>query len=786
MHRSRALPAPLASASSLVALPVAAALLALAPGILLAQEGTGDPGGTDGRASGSVEAPPTTFRALRVEEGFEIDGVLDEPAWERAAAIGMPFEWSPGDNVPAPVETECRVAYDRENLYVGCLARDPEPDAIRAHLADRDTPFQDDHLSFLFDTFGDQRRAFQFRVNPYGVQMDALTGEGFEDFSWDAIWASKGRITDHGYEVEVAIPFESLNFPATSEVQSWGVILGRSYPRSVRHRMRNVPTDRDDGCLLCQAATLTGLQGMEVGSNVELNPTVTTTRTDARASFGADGLEEGPLDVDPGLNVRWGLTTNLTLDATLNPDFSQVEADVAQLETNRRFALFFPEKRPFFLEGADLFETNAPLVHTRTVVDPIVGAKFTGKSGGNAVGAFVTVDEVNGILFPGSQFSRRTLLDDPGDRSEVLTAVARYRRDIGRSSTVGALVTAREGSGYHNRLAAADADVRLSRSWTLGLQAVRSETGYPDSLATAFGQPTEVFGGNGYQVTLNRFGRNWMLALQALDVDEHLRADAGFLNRVGYRGGSVFGQKVFWGDGDGWFSRIGLGGGADYTEDGSGRVLERSVFLNPNYRGPLQTTVELELGWSDELFAGRLFSLARQGVFLRMQPSGSFSLGGHVRTGDQIDFANARRADVFSASPSVTWKAGKALNLELRHSYERLSLDGREIFTANLPQARVLYHLSVEAFFRAIVQYRHVSRNPAMYGSPVEEASQALFTQLLFSYELNPRTVLYAGYSDNRAGFTDRPLSGPDDRASEDLTQTDRTFFLKLGYAWRP
>lgn len=732
--------------------------------------------GTEPTAAVAPGSPPLRFTVPRVEGGFDIDAVMDEPAWEEAPAVGIPFEWTPGDNVPAPVDTECRLAYDDEHLYVGCRAFDPNPGAIRAHFADRDTPFRDDHLVFLFDTFGDQRRAFQFRVNPLGVQMDALFGNGFEDFSWDAIWDSKGRVTEEGYVVEVAIPFKSLSFPSGGAPQTWGVILERSYPRSVRHRMRNVRVNPNDTCLMCQAARMDGLQGMTPGRDLELNPTLTGTRTDERAAAGAPDLETGPVEMDAGLNLQWGISSSLTLDATVNPDFSQVEADVAQLETNRRFALFFPEKRPFFLEGADLFDTPGNLVFTRTVVDPVAGGKFTGKAGPHAIGAFVAVDEVNSLIFPGSQFSRRTFLED----ADVTTGVARYRRDVGSSSAVGGLVTVREGAGgYHNRLGAVDARLRVAPSVTLIGQYARSDTDYPDDVAAAFGQPAGAFGGHGAMVGVQRFGRGWFGFARAMAVSDDFRADAGFLPQVGIRGGSVEAHKVFWGNGKRWFSRMSAGVDLDYEEDNGGQVLDRGAELLLNYQGPLQSRVGVELNWLDRFFADRLFSLAQQEMFFAFQPSGAFSFALPITTGTEVDFANRRKADLLRMSPRVEWKAGRRVNLELRHAVERLSLEGEEIFTAHLPQARVLYHLSVEAFLRGIVQYRNVGRNPAMYSDPVPEEGQRLFTQLLFSYKLNPRTVAFVGYSDNSSGFA----AGEE---SVDLARTDRTFFVKLGYAWRP
>jgi hypothetical protein len=291
---------------------------------------------------------------------IKIDGALDEPAWQTTAAGDLPFEWLPGDNIPAPVDTEFLITFSRSHLYIGLRCFDPEPSRIRAHLMDRDDTdilVQDDHISLIIDPFNDERRGFQFRVNPLGVQADAIFSEleGYEDFSWDAIWASAGKITEWGYSIEIAIPFSQLRFPASEDIQTWGFSAERSYPRNIRHRMTSHRRDRNLACILCQMNKITGFQGMETGMNMEIDPTLTANRTDNRNDFPSGSMEAGDIKADPGLTVRWGITPNLILNATANPDFSQIEADVAQLEVNTRFAVRYPEKRPFFLEGADFF-----------------------------------------------------------------------------------------------------------------------------------------------------------------------------------------------------------------------------------------------------------------------------------------------------------------------------------------------------------------------------------------------------------------------------------------------
>ena len=353
-----------------------------------------------------------TRAIARAVAPVKIDGILDDPAWQTAVRLPVDLEWQPGDNVQAPVETTAYVTYDDGHIYVAFDARDPDPGRIRAHLDDRDLPFQDDTVGFFLDTFNDERRGFQFRINPLGVQMDASNSDvnGNEDWSWDAIWESRARMTDGGYIVEVAIPFSSLRFPRSSEPQTWGFMAMRDWPRSVRHRMRSQYFDNKRGCLVCQLDKLSGLQGMEPGRNIEITPTLTGLRTDRRMDFPGGPLVRGDEKPDVGVSLRWSVTPNVALNAAVNPDFSQVEADVAQLDVNNSFALFFPEKRPFFLEGADIFSTPFPLVFSRTVADPTWGAKVTGKEGRSAFGAFAARDKVTNILIPGYDGSEEETL----------------------------------------------------------------------------------------------------------------------------------------------------------------------------------------------------------------------------------------------------------------------------------------------------------------------------------------------------------------------------------------
>jgi len=719
------------------------------------------------------ELPPAKNYNVNISQGkIKIDGVLNESAWEGAAKIDIPYEWFPGNNIEAPVKSECLVTFTKSNLYFGIRCFDPEPKKIRAHLMDRDaltTLVQDDHVIILLDTFNDERRCFQFRVNPLGVQADANFSEldGIEDFSWDAIWSSAGKITDFGYVVEVAIPFNQLRFFKTEEKQTWGIAIERRYPRSARHLIRSHPVDRNKQCILCQMNKITGFKNISPGKNIEFDPTLTLNRTDTLSEFPNGEMEAGKIEVEPGISGRWGITPNLMLNGTVNPDFSHVEADAAQLEVNTRFALRYPEKRPFFLEGSDYFATPLEAVFSRTVYDPVWGVKLTGKFGKNAVGIFATQDKYNNLLFPSNQGSYSFAQEE-----DVYSSVLRYRRDIGKGSTLGVLYTGRYSDDYWNHVAGADGFWRLSRSKNITFQFLRSQTKYPEKIIQAFSQPEGEFGGNALFLNFRHNTRNLRYRLTYEDLSENFRADYGFIPRVDVKDYQVLFEPILWGKRGGWFNRFSFIFFYWRITNKNNDLTDQDFRFSIKYDGPLNSTFLPTFMIQKEWFNGITYDKKLFQTLAEISPTGGLTLTFLSQVGETIDYTNSRLADLFVLQADVNASPGKHLNINLNHTFQRLSLSGDKIFDVNLLQARLEYNFNVRTFVRAICQYMDVKRNTDLYLIPVQPESRTFFTQFLFSYKINPQTKLFLGYSDNYQG-----LKGID------ITQTDRTFFLKIGYA---
>src|SRR5690606_27868597 len=306
----------------------------------------------------AIHAQPVTTaaegRIPLLPDGIVIDGRLDDAAWQGALVQEVGYEVQPGDNVPAPVKTVVRIGYTPDALYVSFHALDPEPGKIRAHLRDRDAMFNDDWVGVFLDTFNDNRRGYELVSNPLGVQGDIIRDESNlsnqEDSSWDGLWESAGRLTEEGYDVEFRIPFATLRFPNGGAEQRWGISLFRNWPRDKRHQLASRPVPRDSSCFQCEWGEYDGFAGARQGRNLEIVPTLTMGRTQTRDAAGAD-WGRGDSFIEPGLDVSWAPSPAITLNATINPDFSQVETDQLQLNFTDSFALFYPEKRPFFLEG---------------------------------------------------------------------------------------------------------------------------------------------------------------------------------------------------------------------------------------------------------------------------------------------------------------------------------------------------------------------------------------------------------------------------------------------------
>jgi len=717
------------------------------------------------RGTGTKEDP---YVVPRASSGIRVDAVLEEAAWEGALMLEIKYEVSPGENVPAPVRTEVLLTYDADNLYAAFRCFDPDPSSIRAHLRDRDTLGGDDWVALVLDTFNDERRACDFIVTALGVQYDAIESPSNEDQGWDAMWDSAGRITEWGYVVEIAIPFSSLRFQRADGPQVWGFDAVRRYPREHAHHIGLFPRDRNNNCYMCQALKIKGFEGATPGRNIEISPTVTAVSTDTRGDFPDGEMENSNRDAELGLTAQWGLTPNMMLGFTANPDFSQVEADSLQLDVNQPFALFYRERRPFFTEGSDYFDTLEDVVYTRTMRDPQWGMKLTGKEGDNTFGAYVVRDEITNLIFPGSQSSRSTSLDIANTSS-----VFRYKRDIGSHYTVGLLATDREGDEYFNRTFGFDFDFRLTGKDQIQMLVLGSSTDYPDHVSASFDQPFDSFGDRLISFEYDHNSRTWGWWADYEEAGEGFRADLGYYPRVGYRNVEG-GWNYRWTAEPGrWWSSAWIGGELNHFQDCNGDLLTNQAQLWMALNASNQIGFSQRLRRLREAYNRQEFDLTIYSLEFSIHPSGSLFFYFNARAGDRIDYYNTRPGKQIRLNPYIRYDLGKHVRLSLDHTFERMQAADAHLYTANISQLNAIYQFNTRCFFRAILQYSDYNYNAANYTYTIEPERRRFFTQLLFSYKFNPRTVLFVGYNDSYYG------------ASEyGLTQSDRTFFIKLGYAW--
>ena len=476
---------------------------------------------------GLVPGRPTV-RPPRTDTPPDIDGRLDDLAWRTAAAITEFTQQAPLEGAPATEDTEVYVTYDSEHVYFGFYVHYADPGIMRANRVDRDTAWQDDLITIYFDTFLDQQRAYDFDLNAYNVQGDGIVNTGggrrspipTADRSWDALFHSATNIVADGYVAEMAIPLKSLRYPqrGPGEPHRWGFQIVREIKGKNEENAVWAPMSRDVAGFHRQMGLMEGMTDFSTSRNLELLPTFTGIQFGSidRSTGDWNNLRANP---EGGLNVKYGLTSNLTADFTLNPDFSQIESDRPQIEVNQRFPLFYSELRPFFVEGAEIFDFPGPVtfVHTRTIVDPTWGAKLTGKAGRFAIGLLTAEDEAPGNVGD---------VDDPLHGQTAQNFIGRVKYDVYSESHVGAVFTDRSFMDSSSRLGGIDGSFRLSRSMSTNFRLIESRHRDLEGVDRS---------GHIYDASISNTGRNLRWFAAAYELTPDFRTDVGFARRVDQR-----------------------------------------------------------------------------------------------------------------------------------------------------------------------------------------------------------------------------------------------------------
>jgi hypothetical protein len=766
-----------------------------------------------------------------------LDGLLDEEAWGQAARLVGFSQFFPADGITAVDSTEVLVWYSPTALHVGVRAFAP-PGTVNATLADRDRIGGDDQVQLLLGTFDDQRQAIVLAVNPLGIQADGTLVEtgtvsqgGFgnatsqgtarenADLSADFVWQSKGHVTPWGYEVELRVPFKSLKYQAT-DVQRWGFHVVRRVAR-LGAEDTWAPARRGAASFLRQGGRLVGLRDLQRGLVLDLTPTLTQRTVGAALgpSAGAPAGAAGPWDYrvntpEAGGTLRWGVTNNLTLNATVRPDFSQVEADAAQVQFDPRQSLFFPERRPFFLDGIEQFATPGNLIYTRRIVQPTTAVKLSGKLAGTDVAVLSALDDPNLPVPAAAAWPER----------HPVYNIVRVQRDVAAASRVGLIATTRDAGPATNRVLGVDGRATFRGVYTATGQLVASAT------RDARGAPTRT--GPQFQAGLVRNGRRFGARYNVFGISPEFEPGAGLVARANIFQTSATHRVTFFNARtalvQSWGGNVVLDGLWKYDDFRRGApMLERKLHVSTNaqlrggWSGGASVLVE-EFRYDPDLYANYWVERPAAGV-----PGGApgardtvrfvgtpgipnldwvltlntpnfrrFSGSAFVIWGRDENFFEWASGDIFFATLNATVRPTERLRLELQYQQQRFARpsDGSVVSVRHIPRAKLEYQVARPVFVRFVGQYvasaqdslRDDSRTNApillrrpdgTFARTVARRTGTFRGDALFSWQPNPGTVFFAGYGSTLADAFDSRLSA--------LRRTQDGFFVKYSYLWR-
>ncbi|HJR69133.1 MAG TPA: DUF5916 domain-containing protein [Gammaproteobacteria bacterium] len=691
---------------------------------------------------------------------------------------------TPQDGAPSTQRTEVYLGYDARNLYAVFLAFDTDPESVRANLSPRENVDNDDNLGLLIDTFDDQRTGYGFYSTPLGVQWDGrwseVTRGGF-DSSYEAVWYTDAQLTEGGYVVVMTIPFRTMRFPETSE-QRWRVQFERYIPRSSEWSNWPAYSQAIDG-RLNQAAVLNGVRDVSPGRNIQLIPFAFVRSYDVLDRNPANPRFDKDTEDDIGLDAKIVLRDSFVLDFTYNPDFSQVESDQPQVTVNERFEVQFPERRPFFLENTDYFQTETPLLFTRRIVDPEAGVKFTGRQGPWGIGTMLTNDEAPGLrLAPGDPFY--------GEDADV--SVVRIFRDFGEQSRAGIMHTEREFGETYSRVSAADTYVRLNENWLTELLVVNTENRDDNGIVTTGRQTNWRF---------NRNSRNFNAHYHWTEQSANFAVPLGILSRnytPDAQGLHGFMAYQFWPE-DSWMDRIGPRVFFANQDDQSGMRIysEFSPQLQITWpgnsffaAGTNKIRERLRAGDFPGLTVPQDYPQKRWFLDFSTDMSQKVGFGFSYDEGTVINFVPAAGlptlADRALLSANVRWRPMDRLSLDT--TYLATSLDDRNgggaIFDDRIFRTRANFQFTKEMSLRVILQHED-TKPTALSSLPRDEN---LNLDVLFRYVLNPYSALYVGINTNESNLqlVDDGVGPPTLVRSEDLARDGQQLFVKFSYLLQP
>lgn len=708
------------------------------------------------------------LNAVRIDKPIELTGKIDNPIWRLATPVEINYEINPGDNTPATQKTNVRALYDDKYLYFGFQCFDTNPEQIRANITERDNIFQDDFILICIDTYGDYQRYYELAVNPYGIKGDLMANGNSEDASFDMLWDAAASKNEGGWTAVMAIPFTSLNFSGAEE-QTWTLGIIRTVPRASRTQISWTRIDRNIPGLITQAGLLKGLKNIKSGGGIELLPYAMGQKSGFLNDFNnpASGIKYDPIIGRFGGGIKYSPSPNFTVDAVINPDFSQIESDADQISVNTTFALQYDEKRPFFLAGRELLQT--PMYYSRSINDPLYAGRISGKSGALT------------YLYMGA-YDRNTVFVIPGEESsstiptsmKSFANIGRARYDFGDEDYIGGMLFTRNMEGGGNYLFGLDWNHKFWTNWYFAGEIFLSQTKEMNN-TELFGSQRkfgntgytaafdgESYSGTGIHLNISHNSRAYGFGFTYNDFSPTYQTYNGAFTQVNYRQFFMNHYYTIYPT-DSFIDRaqINIASNITYNNDG----VKKELYIQPGFylmlKGQTQINVAYNLVNEEKFFNKDLKEVTRLMFDVNSRPLREISVSLGAEIGNFIyRIPNPVVGRGHNLSVTLQLKPTSQLNISL--SYIRSNLHNKDtdaiFFDGNIYRGVFMYQFSQEMLFRTILQYNSFSKSFQLYP--------------LFSYKLNAFTTFFAGATSNYFNY----------EGEYGFRNTDQQYFVKIQY----